>query len=304
MMKLKRTAALTAALTILFSNASGVCAQVLPDGSYTKGNQWYFSDDTEFDYTGIIKYDENGNPTGPTDTYSFIQESPAAIYESGVTDYMLTVVENGEEFPLQCKIGIKGDVNGDLKHDVFDSIAIARFSVGMYEISDDFIAFLGDINKDRTLDVFDSVSVAKLANKEAEELERKKREEYEALAKRVTELVNIERQKTGAAPVTLDSKLNKGANIRAKEISILWSHTRPDGTSCFTVLDNIGAVYTEAGENLAIGYKTPEEVVEGWMNSEGHRANILNPEHKKVGIGYYYNENTENVYHWSQFFTD
>lgn len=121
-------------------------------------------------------------------------------------------------------------------------------------------------------------------------------------AKEVVRLVNIERAKNGIAPLTLDMNATDAALIRAKEASNMFSHTRPDGRDCFSLLDELGIGYKAAGENIAAGYITPESVVEGWMNSEGHRDNIMNPEFTKIGVGYYYNSECMYVYYWSQFF--
>ena len=80
--------------------------------------------------------------------------------------------------------------------------------------------------------------------------------------------------------------INEAAQVRVKELSALFDHTRPDGTTCFTALDDAGIRYSTAGENIAAGYSTPEQVVNGWMNSEGHRANILNASFTTIGVGY------------------
>lgn len=74
--------------------------------------------------------------------------------------------------------------------------------------------------------------------------------------------------------------------VRAEELEELFEHTRPDGSSCFTALDQAGINYRAAGENIAMGYRSPEAVVEGWMNSPGHRANILNGDFTHIGVGY------------------
>lgn len=117
----------------------------------------------------------------------------------------------------------------------------------------------------------------------------------ERLAMDVIKLVNKERIKVGLAPLNYDPQLAKAAAIRAEESSILFSHTRPNGERCFTVLKEANIAYHYAGENLAKNFKTPESVVQGWMGSEGHRANILNEKYTKIGVGYY-------DYCWSQFF--
>lgn len=119
---------------------------------------------------------------------------------------------------------------------------------------------------------------------------------YEA---EVLRLVNIERAKYGLSALSYDSGAAKAAHIRAKEIVISFSHTRPDGSSCFTAAQETGFTYRTAGENIAYGYATPEQVVTGWMNSEGHRKNILSSSFTKLGVGCYKSGNT---LYWSQFF--
>ncbi len=120
-------------------------------------------------------------------------------------------------------------------------------------------------------------------------------------AEQVVRLVNDERAKAGLAPVAIDTKVTSAAQLRATEIKTLFSHTRPNGSSCFTALAEKGASYRGAGENIAYGQKTPEEVMNGWMNSEGHRANILKKEFTHIGVGYYKDASGTN--YWTQFFT-
>lgn len=119
-----------------------------------------------------------------------------------------------------------------------------------------------------------------------------------SLAGQVLSLVNSERAKYGLEALTYDSHLSRAANIRAVEIKSLFSHTRPNGQSCFTALDEVGYSYRKAGENIAYGQRTAEEVMTAWMNSEGHRANILG-DYDYIGIGVY--ESGGTIY-WSQFF--
>lgn len=116
----------------------------------------------------------------------------------------------------------------------------------------------------------------------------------------VLDLVNIERAKVGVAPLRLSAELQKGAAIRARELTQLFSHTRPNGKKCQTVIRNGWNI----GENIAAGNSTPEEVVEGWMNSPGHRANILDKRYGELGVGYYYDENGVGGYmhYWVQLF--
>ncbi len=116
-------------------------------------------------------------------------------------------------------------------------------------------------------------------------------------AEAVLALMNEARAEEGTAALVLDDKLCEAAEIRAKELAELFSHERPDGTRCFTVLEDIGWKdgYSALGENIAMGQTTPEIVMDSWMNSPGHRANILKGEFSKVGIARYENG-------WVQFF--
>ena len=105
------------------------------------------------------------------------------------------------------------------------------------------------------------------------------------LSLRVIELINIERAKAGLAPVREKEALRYASDVRASELQTLFSHNRPDGSSCFTVLDEFDAVVYPCAENIGSGQKTAERIVEAWMNSKGHRDNILNPDLKAVGAG-------------------
>jgi uncharacterized protein YkwD len=121
-------------------------------------------------------------------------------------------------------------------------------------------------------------------------------------ASQVLQLVNKERAKEGLSALTTNTTLTSAADKRAKETFQSFSHTRPDGTSFSTVLKEFNISYRAAGENIAYGQKTPQEVVTGWMNSPGHRANIMNKNFGKIGIGVYKASNGR-IY-WSQLFTN
>ena len=111
-------------------------------------------------------------------------------------------------------------------------------------------------------------------------------EENLTFAEQVVALVNEERTKAGLSALTLDENIASAALIRSKEIETSFSHTRPDGRGFGTVLTDNGITYRGAGENIAWGQKTPEAVMTAWMNSAGHRANILDPNFKKIGVGH------------------
>ncbi|WP_334073979.1 MULTISPECIES: CAP domain-containing protein [Paenibacillus] len=108
-------------------------------------------------------------------------------------------------------------------------------------------------------------------------------------ATQVITLVNQERAKQGLKPLSGDAALNKMALAKAQDMSQgnYFSHTSPTYGSPFDMMKQFGISYRYAGENIAMGQKTPTEVVKAWMNSEGHRANILSPNFTLIGVGYY-----------------
>ncbi len=108
----------------------------------------------------------------------------------------------------------------------------------------------------------------------------------EGYRQEVLRLVNAERAKEGLAPLAYFTDGQGAADVRTAEILNTFSHTRPNGESCFTVLDDLGYRYYTCGENIAKGYTTPAQVVEAWMNSEGHRRNILDPDFTHLAVGY------------------
>lgn len=124
-------------------------------------------------------------------------------------------------------------------------------------------------------------------------------EDADVYAKEILELVNKERANAGLTAVELDSELCKAAQVRAEELGESYSHTRPDGSECFSVLKdyNISCVY--AGENIVIGTSTSAEAMKLWMDSQGHRSNILRSGWQRLGVGY-----DSSTGGWVQIFTD
>ena len=119
-------------------------------------------------------------------------------------------------------------------------------------------------------------------------------------ASQVVELVNAERAKYGLSALTVDAKVQQAALVRAKESAQSFSHTRPNGSSFSTALTEAGVSYRRAGENIAYGQRTPQQVMNAWMNSSGHRANILNEDFTTIGVGYTVINGTA---YWAQLFT-
>lgn len=120
-----------------------------------------------------------------------------------------------------------------------------------------------------------------------------------AYEQEVIRLVNVERAKAGLKALTEDWELSRVARYKSQDMHDLryFSHTSPTYGSPFDMMKAFGIRYRTAGENIAMGYRTPAAVVQGWMNSPGHRANILNASYTKIGVGYVAGGN-----YWTQHF--
>ena len=114
------------------------------------------------------------------------------------------------------------------------------------------------------------------------------------MAKEVLTLVNQKRQENGLAPLSWNKTLAKAADIRATEIVVSFSHTRPDGSEWWSA-----GAQTQMGENLAFGQTSATEVVEAWMKSSTHRDNILSGSYSVIGVSCYY---CNGSYYWAQEF--
>lgn len=130
----------------------------------------------------------------------------------------------------------------------------------------------------------------------------KLRWQYEVLS-----LVNQERVRNGLEKLSWGESCAEAADTRARELVDLYSHTRPDGTSWDTACEapDKATKYVE-GENLVVGSSavSPETTVAAWMNSEAHRANILNPDFTRLSVGYYFDSSSQYKTHWSQYFAN
>lgn len=113
----------------------------------------------------------------------------------------------------------------------------------------------------------------------------------------VLDLVNQARAEEGLHPLQFDSRLQKAAHTRAKELVQDFSHFRPDGSSVFSVFDEINLSNVYRAENIADGQATPEEVVASWLKSPGHRKNIMGKDYQYIGIGFHSAEKK-----WAQLF--
>ena len=121
-------------------------------------------------------------------------------------------------------------------------------------------------------------------------------EEYEA---EVIRLVNEIRAENGLKPLTANWELSRVARYKSQDMADkhYFSHTSPTYGSPFQMMKSFGLSYRTAGENIAYGQRTPQQVVDAWMNSSGHRANILNSSYTQIGVGYVAKGN-----YWTQMF--
>ncbi|NLZ49977.1 MAG: SafA/ExsA family spore coat assembly protein [Clostridiales bacterium] len=118
----------------------------------------------------------------------------------------------------------------------------------------------------------------------------------------VVRLVNIERTKRGLQPVTNNWQLARVARYKSQDMinKNYFSHNSPTYGSPFNMMESFGIRFSAAGENIASGQKTPAEVVAAWMNSPGHRANILSPTYNQLGVGLAISKSGK--YYWTQMF--
>ena len=158
------------------------------------------------------------------------------------------------------------------------------------EVTDIEDKYYEDISKE-DINEYDSITINNIQSENT----------YTDLINEVYEITNNYRSLVGVPSLTLDSSLVEAASIRAKELSNSFSHTRPNGSSCFTVLSELGISYGTAGENIAAGYSSSQSVMEGWRSSSGHYQNIISSKFKKIGIGV---NIINNQYYWVQIFSN
>lgn len=132
-----------------------------------------------------------------------------------------------------------------------------------------------------------------------EQTENNATSQVSAFEQKVVDLTNQERAKQGLPALKLDTELSKVAKAKSQDMNSkgYFSHTSPTYGSPFDMMKQFGISYRTAGENIAMGQQSPEEVVQAWMNSEGHRANILNGSYTHIGVGY-----VESGNYWTQMF--
>ena len=121
-----------------------------------------------------------------------------------------------------------------------------------------------------------------------------------AYAQEVLALTNARREAAGLNPLSADPALTEMAMLRARELEESYSHTRPSGENCKTVFREFETDLRFWGENAAKGNRTPEAVVEAWMDSPGHRENLLREDAEYLGVGVWQDE--DGILYWVQLF--
>ncbi|MBD2035360.1 pre-peptidase C-terminal domain-containing protein [Leptolyngbya sp. FACHB-321] len=124
-------------------------------------------------------------------------------------------------------------------------------------------------------------------------------------ADKVVDLTNVQRVQFGLTPLLLQLQLTSAAQTHSQNMALsdFFSHTGADGSSASSRAQTAGYSSSYVGENIAAGYITPEEVIQGWMNSSGHRANILNMSYQEIGVGYYYLANDGGQVNYKHYWT-
>jgi len=110
-----------------------------------------------------------------------------------------------------------------------------------------------------------------------------------AIARQVVELTNQERARHGCAPLAISAQLSAAADRHSSDMALndRFSHTGSDGSTMQSRAQDAGYNYRRLAENIAVGQATPEDVVNAWMSSTGHRQSILNCELREIGVGFY-----------------
>lgn len=200
-------------------------------------------------------------------------------------------------FSIVAMAQTTGDVNGDGKTTTVDAKWVLKSLSGSKELTDAQRA-QADANKDGKISVADARLILKIiagtANPDGTEntgntgSTGNNSDTAAQYAQEVLKLVNEERAKQGIKALTLSDELTEVANIKAKDLAVnnYFDHTSPTYGSPFEMMRNFGIAFSTAGENIASGQRSPQSVMTSWMNSDGHRANILNPSFTQLGVGY------------------
>lgn len=190
----------------------------------------------------------------------------------------------------------KGDVNSDGRIDVTDISLTAAHIKGIKAMSASQQK-LADVDSNNRINVTD-ISIMAAHIKGIHSIGSSKAPDPSV---QLFDLSNNERKAAGLTAYKSSDQLNKAAQIRAKEIAKSFSHTRPNGSSCFTVLDELGIDYRAVSENIAGGQTSAKEAVDSFMKSQHHHDAIMSTQYTHMGTACYY-DSSSRTYYWVQLF--
>lgn len=208
-----------------------------------------------------------------------------------LTALPLTVGASGEP-------GMLGDITLDGCIDAQDYVLLKRYVLGTYSM-DSAQRLCADLNKDGSIDEQDFLLLKRVVlgtytlpeagtNNGSGTLNSDGQASQAGTeAQEILRLVNQQRAQNGLAALTLSEKLCELATLKAEDMVAngYFDHTSPTYGTPFAMMKQFGVSYSSAGENIAAGQRTPEEVMDAWMNSSGHRANILSANYTELGVG-------------------
>ncbi|MCL2036036.1 MAG: CAP domain-containing protein [Oscillospiraceae bacterium] len=205
---------------------------------------------------------------------------------------------------MSAQSTLKGDIDGNDKVTISDALEILKYLAGMESMispQNPSVWAAARVTGGNHPVIADVLEILKYLAGMENIIGTKPLTHEQQLAAEVVKLVNIERQKAGLDPfVSSNRALNNATQRRARELTIDYNHNRPDGKSAFTVLAEFGLRHAHAAENIAMGRVKPADIVNAWMNSPGHRENILNNEYTQIGVGVA--QDSEGMYYWAQLF--
>lgn len=208
--------------------------------------------------------------------YTDIDSLVAECSDQKICSFSGSPLSDGSGYKLKIK-GKKTGTATFLLYDAYDSNTAVEFDVNVGSVSDGTVYFemggSGDVfaGEDYTFSWGGSNDASGSSSDTSDYVDE------------VIKLINDERAAAGLPDLKKSDALCEDAKVRGAEINGTFSHTRPDGTLCFTA---ITVPYGYAGENIAKGQTSPKDVMDCWMNSDGHRKNILSNDYTSVGVGY------------------
>ena len=241
---------------------------------------------------------KNASESDITTTYNSLAENiiPPVTEVTTDTPVEITTVKSSENISSEKKTTVKPseNISSEKKTTVKSSENISSEKKTTVKSSENISS-----EKKTTVKPSFEITTANNTKKDIYSLASEYSETYSSYINKILELTNVERTKAGVSPLSLDSNLTKAACHRSIEMDVnnYFAHTRPDGTSCFSIFVDYSVSYYSAGENIGRGQLSPEEMVNDWVNSPKHYQNMISPDFKYLGVGYSPERRT-----WTQLF--